>query len=207
MLRRKKSEDGTISLEACIVVPIFIFLMLFIYGFIVMFMGQQMINHSMLQSAESLSLDSFGNEFLRDKKVQNNPATEFVTNFMERMFTDNLSSSSIDCTFASTKYWYDSSKDNYKYSSTKDQDYEKDKNEVIKNRFLGYLTGMSDPKEAEEEAEKIFKKIGVEEMDFSESSVDNKVLTMVIKYKQKFVFDFQGLAGMDRVLTIKVHMW
>lgn len=41
MLKKRKSEDGTISLEACIVVPIFIFLILFIYGFIVMFMGQQ----------------------------------------------------------------------------------------------------------------------------------------------------------------------
>lgn len=61
-VKKRKSEDGTISLEACIVVPIFIFLILFIYGFIVMFMGQQMISHSMLQSAESLSLDSYGTE-------------------------------------------------------------------------------------------------------------------------------------------------
>lgn len=60
-VKKRKSEDGTISLEACIVVPI-LFSYTFIYGFIVMFMGQQMISHSMLQSAESLSLDSYGTE-------------------------------------------------------------------------------------------------------------------------------------------------
>lgn len=204
MFKRRKSEDGTISLEACIVVPIFIFLILFVYGFIVMFMGQQMISHAMLQSAESLSLDSYGTEKIRDE--DGNPATDLVTAFMENLFTGNFSAGSIDSTFASTKHWYDSSYDDYKHGNRK-QLYENDKNEVIKNRFLGYLTGKFDPTEAEEEAEKIFKQIGVEEMDFSESSVDNGVLTMVIKYRQKFVFDFQGLVGNDRKLTVKVNMW
>ena len=109
MLKKRKSEDGTISLEACIVVPIFIFLILFIYGFIVMFMGQQMISHSMLQSAESLSIDSYGTEKIRDE--DDNPATELVITFMENLFTGSFSADSIDSTFASTKRWYDKDDD------------------------------------------------------------------------------------------------
>lgn len=95
-VKKRKSEDGTISLEACIVVPIFIFLILFIYGFIVMFMGQQMISHSMLQSAESLSIDSYGTEKIRDE--DDNPATELVITFMENLFTGSFSADSIDST-------------------------------------------------------------------------------------------------------------
>ena len=192
MLKKRKSEDGTISLEACIVVPIFIFLILFIYGFIVMFMGQQMISHSMLQSAESLSLDSYGTEKIRDE--DDNPATELVITFMENLFTGSFSADSIDSTFASTKRWYDKDADDYKHGN-RNELYEIDKNEVITK--------------AEEKAKEIYKLIGVEneELDFSESTVEDGVLTMVIKYRQKFVFDFQGLVGIDRRLTIKVNMW
>lgn len=206
MLKKRKSEDGTISLEACIVVPIFIFLILFIYGFIVMFMGQQMISHSMLQSAESLSIDSYGTEKIRDE--DDNPATELVITFMENLFTGSFSADSIDSTFASTKRWYDKDADDYKHGN-RNELYEIDKNEVIKNRFLGYLTGESDITKAEEKAKEIYKLIGVEneELDFSESTVEDGVLTMVVKYRQKFVFDFQGLVGIDRRLTIKVNMW
>ena len=171
-----------------------------------MFMGQQMISHSMLQSAESLSLDSYGTEKIRDE--DDNPATELVITFMENLFTGSFSADSIDSTFASTKRWYDKDADDYKHGN-RDALYESDKNEVIKNRFLGYLTGESDITKAEEKAKEIYKLIGVEneELDFSESTVEDGVLTMVIKYRQKFVFDFQGLVGIDRQLTIKVNMW
>ena len=65
MFRFKKNERGAVSLEACIVLPIFIFVLMFFYGLMVFFSGHQLLSHSLIQSAESLSLDPYATEQLK----------------------------------------------------------------------------------------------------------------------------------------------
>ena len=75
-MRSLKKERGVISLEASIVLPLFIFLLLFFYGFIVSFSGQQAICHSIVQSADSLSLDTYALERINS----DNKGEELITN-------------------------------------------------------------------------------------------------------------------------------
>lgn len=194
-----KNEKGVISLEACIVVPIFIFLLLFVYGFIVMFMGQQMLSHSLLQSTESLSLDSYAIEKFHggDQSGGIKSAQSVVIGVYE----DLVSGRSIgdDDNFSSSVKWYEAANAD-------------EKETVIKNRFLGYLTGSGESTSEDLAiADSMLKMVGVKDgfsgIDFSECAVNDGVLTMKIKYKQEFVFDFNGLAAFDREMTATSKMW
>lgn len=61
-MKKMKNEKGTVTLEACIVVPMFIILMLAVCGLIVLFMGQQIVTHTVIQSAKSMAFDPYGTE-------------------------------------------------------------------------------------------------------------------------------------------------
>jgi hypothetical protein len=54
-----KKNDGIISMEACIVLPIFFFLMLFLYGFILMFWVQNEMTHALIQATEKLAVEPY----------------------------------------------------------------------------------------------------------------------------------------------------
>ena len=64
MCRKIKNNQGSISLEACVVVPIFMFLMLFVYSFFIVFSAQSTITHTLLQCCQSVSLDPYKTENL-----------------------------------------------------------------------------------------------------------------------------------------------
>ena len=49
MHRMIRNEKGLLTLEAAMVLPIFVFLLLFLYGIMMMFSGQEMIAHAMFQ--------------------------------------------------------------------------------------------------------------------------------------------------------------
>lgn len=58
-MKKKDKDAGVISLEAAIMMPIFIMLMLFLYAFFLFFMGQQIMSHTAIQAAKSLSFDPY----------------------------------------------------------------------------------------------------------------------------------------------------
>ncbi|MGN0141413.1 MAG: hypothetical protein ACI4AD_04245 [Roseburia sp.] len=183
MKDRQEKEAGVISLEACIVVPVFMFLMLFMYGLILIFMGQQAISHALLQSAESLSLDPFATERLEVGDIED--GAELLTALYEGMLTAG------DTSFSSTVKWY--------------SDASSDMPEIIKKRFLGYLAG------SEESADNVLKAVGIVDgkagIDFSGSTVSGNVLNINLKYKQKFLFDANGLGVMNREIKVSVKLW
>ncbi len=165
-----------------------------------MFMGQQMLSHSLLQSTQSLSLDSYAVEkFHGDDQSQNRKTAQSVVIeayealvSQQGMFQDN--------NFSASSKWYDSS------TSTEDRE------TIIKKRFLGYFTGCEDYNDENlGKADSMLRTIGVKDgidgIDFSECKVENGTLTMKIKYKQEFVFDFNGLAAFDREMTATAKMW
>ena len=63
-MRKIKSEKGLLSLEACIAVTIFIFMMLFLYSFFVVFEVRNEMGHVTLATANCLSLDEYENDAL-----------------------------------------------------------------------------------------------------------------------------------------------
>ncbi len=175
----RKNEKGVITLEACIVVPFFIFLMLFVYGFIVMFMGRQAMSHALLQSAKSLSLEAYAIDNLDGGGGKNIKQV-----FTELSITD-------DEHFASTAKWF--SDDKAQLQS------------IVEDRFIGYLGGTQS--QAEAQLELFGVKDGWNGMDFSATTVENGVLTIHVKYQQEFIYDFNGLLAFDRELSVKMKLW
>lgn len=60
-MNRQKDEKGLLSLEACIVVTLFIFLMLWLYSFFIVFEARNEIAHVVLSTCNSLALDTYEN--------------------------------------------------------------------------------------------------------------------------------------------------
>lgn len=183
----ERKEHGVISLEACIVVPIFIFVMMFFYGFIVLFSGEQMIAHSLIQSAESLSLDPYATEKLDLGNM------EYGGDLIQVLYADTFTSQSEY--FSSTQKWYAKNNDLMR--------------ETVRKRFLGFLAGDSD--DVEGKADEVLKTLriqnGINGLDFSETKIEDGVLTIKIKYTQEFIYNFQGLAAFDRETSVSVTLW
>ena len=65
MKRIIKSQKGVLTVEACLCLTLFMFLILFLYSFFAIFEAQMKIHHTLLQSAQSMSLDSVATEKLK----------------------------------------------------------------------------------------------------------------------------------------------
>lgn len=193
-----KSENGVISLEACISVPIFVLVLLFFYGLMVTFSGEQVIKHTLIQSAESLSLDPYATEKFEIKSFGDIIESDEEAGIKDIILAlyGSITGSGNNKYYSSGKKWYSDEKDSLLL-------------DTVKNRFLGYIAGSAS--DVEGKADSILKEIGVQGgisgLDFSETTVDDGTLTVVITYKQEFVFNFQGLAAFDRKLSVSVDMW
>ena len=195
----KKDEKGVVSLEACIFVPLFAFIMMFFYGLIVMFSGEQTMKHSLIQSAESLSLDSYAIEKIERKSFSDvitgdeRPGIEDIILSLYGAISGNKGDADY---FSSGKKWYSEKKDTMLV-------------ETVKKRFLGYIAGSTS--DVEEKADDVLKTIrvsgGIDGLDFSGTTVEDGTLTIVLKYKQKFFIDLGGMAEFDRELKISIDMW
>ena len=115
-MNRMKEEAGTVTLEACIVVPIFVMLMLLANGLFVMFMGQQIMMHAAVQSTKSLALDPYAAQ--RVTAAQKDQLADMALD----LFTIGHDE------FVSTEQWW-------KESSVED---------IVEERFLAYLGGSGD---------------------------------------------------------------
>lgn len=58
-MKAYENQRGSVTLETSIVLPIFIFLFLFIYGLFSVIAAQNQMTHALVQSTKSLSLDSY----------------------------------------------------------------------------------------------------------------------------------------------------
>lgn len=184
---KSKSSKGAISLEACIAVPLFIFIMMFFNGIMLMFFGEHMISHALIQSAESLSLDPFATQRVGSTSFAE---AESIATFLYGAIVD------ADPYFASTDKWYENNDDTMR--------------EAVKKRFIGYLGG-DESQNPETKADTFLKFFGVQNgldgMDFSATQLDGNKLTIVVKYRQNYIFDFQGTVGNDLTKTFSVYLW
>lgn len=178
-MRIKDKNRGSITLEACMVVPMFIMLMLLVNGFFVMFMGQQMMCHALIQSAKSLAYDPYASQ-----RVAENEDDQLA-----EMFVDIFSFAEDD--HVSTEQWYKEGADNL--------------DEVVKERFIAYFKATEG--DAELLLKEIGVKDGIDGLDFSGCMLEDGILTVKTKYTQEFIFDAMDLTSFERTMDFKVKIF
>ena len=170
-------ERASVTLEAAIILPIFCFLFMALNGVFFVFSAQNQVMHTLVQTANSLSLDPYWNE---KTGVENLNVSIILQNF-ERSITQDKS-------FSSTESWHK----NETVSSG-----------VLEDRFYSYFTGDGNKLSAYTK----LKKLGVVgNMELS-GTVNNGDLTLVAKYKMKFWFNLFKTEPLDLSQKVKVHLW
>lgn len=173
-----KKERGSMTLEASIVVPIFISVMLLVNGFFIFFMGQQMMSNALIQSAKSLSYDPYATQ--RTESDDSN----FIAELIPTLY-DAFNAGGGDYVL-SNDWWEEASIE-----------------DVVKERFLLYLS----PTDSNDLLATFGIKNGIDGLDFSESEYADGVLTIKMKYTQEFVFNMLDLASFDDSMQVKVKMF
>lgn len=184
MLMKARSDAGTLTLEASILMPMFIFIMLFINGVFITFMGQHIMSHACIQAAKSLSLDPYTTQ-----RMIVEPDSKLGLMFAE-LFTFGHGD------YVSTEEWY-----------------EGDSSDVIaeiRTRFAAFLRSKSG-KADKYSANKLLKAIGVvenvDQIDFSGSTVKDGVLTINMKYTQGYLFNMFDFATFSRKISLKIRLF
>ena len=176
-MRCKRDTNGAITLEACIVVPVFVALMLLFNGVFVLFMGQQIMGHTLIQTAKSLALDPYATQRM-----------EGSSGNLDDFFTDIIAVGSDG--YLSTEAWYD------------DPDALEG---MVRERYMKYLREDSGVSAAL--LEMLGVEGGAGGLDFSGCTLEDGVLTLKLKYKQNYVFDAMGLAPFTREIGAKVKLF
>ena len=184
-MKRIKNEKGMMTVEACMVLPLFMMLLLFFNGLIIMFSGQQMISHALLQSSNSLSMDAYANDIIGENDFTSSK------NLVNKIYASVAASTPSPKYFTSDQKWY--------------LDGDKIKKEA-RNRFIGYFSG-GDEDYVKDMLDTIGVVGGLDGITFEGEVDGNNDLKITVKYKQKFLFDINGLVTFDRKINIVTHMW
>lgn len=212
-MRKIKKENGLLSLEASIVVTIFLFLMLFLYSFFVVFEARNQMAHALLATTNSLSLDAYENE-----KMGNS------NNLTELLFGIYKIANSNDDGFVSYELWHRVEKKDVDgiwnetiYIPNSGQEIVADEfgsiaavsstlESVIKERFIAYLGGGS-----EEKTNQILERYhivgGINGVDFTGSYIESGKLYIKITYTLEYEFDFGGLGTIQMEQSACSKIW
>lgn len=175
----EKKESGVLTLEAAILMPLFIILMLMLDGLFVLFMGQQVMVHTAVQTARSMAFDPYASG-----------RVDSSDNGLSEMFTDIFGAFSDGHT--STWDWSEES-------------HASDVRKIAAERFVTFLRpNISD---AEALLEEIGVRNGIGGLDFSESSVSDGYLLLKIKYTQDFPLNVADLTSFKREISLKVKLF
>lgn len=181
-----QKDSGVIALEAAMSLPIFLFLMLALYSMTLLFTAQSLIGHTLTQSAQSLSLETYST----DNLGENWGSSGLITADLKQL----LSLTGFNTDFVSDSRWYGN-------KSTVER--------MCQSRFCSYLSG------SEEEADAVLKALGVVDgvngLDFSDTSLDGRDLTIVVRYKIKLLFGIRAfqmdLFDFDAAQSVCSRLW
>lgn len=187
----RRQDSGSAVIEACIVVPLFLFFVLTMYGLITVFLAQNIIGHTPLQSSQSLALDAYATEqFTTPQGIGS------VESGIRDFFLDLTGSSADDPHFSNSERWYDR-----KHGATSE-----DWAEAAEARFLGYFSGGD-----RAAADAILKSLrvtgGVDGLDFSGSKLEGNDLYIRVSYQVEYFFNPFGLAEFSTTQQAYARMW
>lgn len=173
MKRKRNGERGLLSLEASITLTIFMFLMFFLYSFFVVFEARNEMAHVLLSTADSLSLDVYGNAELGESGT--------VGQVIYKLYGLTAGSGN---DFTEYRAWHKSTSTTDDNENTViDGNFES----VIRDRFIAYLAA-GDRNRAEEILKRYHIKGGVDGLDFSSSRVEDGRLYLSVKYTLEYEF-------------------
>lgn len=192
MRKKIKSEKGLLSLEACIAVTIFIFMMLFLYSFFVVFEVRNEMGHVTLATANSMSLDAYENDTLGE--------SDTIGQIFYNVY-GQVTNSQND--FTDFRKWYDN-------STVTDADgnvtLSAEFTDVVKTRFIAYLTS-GDADKADEILERYHVVDGVDGLDFSGSYVSDGKLYLSVKYEIEYEFNVFNFGNNKFEHTVCSKLW
>lgn len=170
-------ERASVTLEAAMILPIFCFLFMALNGVFFVFSAQNQVMHTLVQTANSLSLDPYWNEKI---SLENTSVSTILQRFERYAIRDQ--------SFSSAESWHK----NETVSSG-----------VLEDRFYSYFTGDGNKISAYTK----LKKLGVVgNMDLS-GTVNNGDLTLLAKYKMQFWFNPFKTKPLEISQQVKVHLW
>lgn len=191
-MNKKKSEKGLLSLEASIVVTMFIFFVLFLYSFFIIFEARNEMAHVLLTTTNSLALDAYETENLKD--------TENLSWFLYYIYERNKED---DKGFATTTKWH-------KASPGVDEDgnpvIATDLEIAIKERFIAYLAD-GDTAEANRILDMYNIVGGVDGLDFSNSKVQSGNLYVDLVYAIDYQFNLFGIGKIQLKQSACSKLW
>lgn len=180
MGKKIKNEKGLLSLEACIAVTIFIFLMLFLYSFFVVFEVRNEMGHVTLATANSMSLDAYENDTLGE--------SDTIGQIFYNVYGQATNSQS---DFTDFRKWYD---DSTVTDENGNVTLSAEFAGAVKARFIAYLTS-GDADKAEEILKRYHVVNGVDGLDFSGSHISDGKLYLSVKYEIEYEFNVFNLGS------------
>lgn len=180
MGKKIKNEKGLLSLEACIAVTIFIFLMLFLYSFFVVFEVRNEMGHVTLATANSMSLDAYENDTLGE--------SDTIGQIFYNVYGQATNSQN---DFTDFRKWYD---DSTVTDENGNVTLSAEFAGVVKARFIAYLTS-GDADKAEEVLKRYHVVNGVDGLDFSGSHISDGKLYLSVKYEIEYEFNVFNLGS------------
>lgn len=197
MKKKIFSDRGSITIEACAALTIFMFLILTLYSFFYVFEAQMRIQLNLIRTAESMSIDPFVSSRI-DSKIWAHDASvgDLLASLSIRATTKNED-------FTSEGTWYkelDSKSDDATEAQTEYQKNQTDLKNTAKIRFVALFNGGD-----EEAMVESLKRLRVVDgkVDLSESTIENGNLKLVASYELKYLFDYPAFHMPD--LKIKQY--
>lgn len=180
--------DGSIVLEACITVPVFLMFVLSMYGLITVFFAQNLMGHVLLQSAESLALDAYATDKLTD---------ELSMGASIRQFSDQLfGTAPANSAFFSRERWFD------RKAGATARDWE----QAVKTRFVGYIA-RGDTGTADELLRTLRITDGLEGVSFEGSNIVGSDLYIRATYQIEYFFNPFDMGKFKTSQQVCVRMW
>ncbi len=184
MKRKNMRDKGSITIEACIALTLFMFLILTLYSFFYVFEAQMKIKLNLVRTAESMSVDPFVSSRV-DKKIlgQDTTVSDFLASLSLHVITKNES-------FLSEGMWYKGLDHEADDQEEAQKEYQKNRTELVdtaKTRFVALYNGGDEAAMVEN-----LKMLRVVDgnVDLSESTLENGNLKLVASFKLKYLFDY-----------------
>ncbi len=191
LINKKKGERGTITIETCVMLPIFFFVFLAIFGVFFLLLARHQMRHAFLQTAKSLSMDSYVLESVGTLDPSDGNVIQFHDSFSS-MAIAFLRLLTADENWTAREKWYMSD------NSATGQ-------EIIRTRFLSFLAG-GDEAAAEQALEALKVKDGLDGIEF-EYTVSGGELELKMSYTLEYWFKLFGLEEVPMSHTVKMKMW
>ena len=185
----QERQEGAILLEASIAIITFLLFVLMLYGLLVLFLAQNLVGHALIESTQSLAMDTYATN-----KLTRSPGTGDVARKILEAVTDIAPEK--DSYFSSRERWFDR-----KRGATAEE-----WQTAARERFIGYFAG-GDEKKADEMLKVLRVKDGLAGLDFSESNVIGSDVYIRVNYEIEYFFNPGGLGEIPTSQQACSRMW